>query len=289
MTAKARFDARILDPGQPAQLGKIYQINAQSVGNNNGSVLGVDPVQVSEVGLFKIARNLRGYSLNSVEQHAPDIITLAIEATPTLLGTGIADSTILQGILHFGTGSGHNGASPVAVIPYADTVLDSRIIFDITAGTMLSFPASFFQLDFLYTSSNRLGFVAGRSLGPNYNVTFSLGYGQKSHATQVTMTQLAGQDLLTAGPGVARTFFRPKYATDLYFTWSDWNIAGSSPITLFFFDSNNVNTYTILYTNVSNPPNVIPWPADAIVVQATNTTTAPNVVQFLRCVSILDF
>lgn len=287
---KPMFDQRLLDPSEPAQLGKVFQINALPASNNNGIVLSVAPVSAGEVasGLKRIQRTLKGYQINAVNQHAPTIITLAVEATVTRVSTSNSSATVLQGVLQFGTGSGQNGVGPTGALPFGDIELDSRIIFDIASGTMLSFPASYFKLDFLYTSVSHAGFVAGEDLGPNYNVTFSLGYEQKAHATQVTHTQLLGGHLSAPpAPDTFGRFARPKYATDFYLQWSEWNIATASPMGIAFFNGNNTVIGNVIYTNTSNPPNVIPWPADCIAITVDNQSA--DTMDEVRCISILDF
>lgn len=288
-------DRRLLDPENFGVLGKIFQINCDGVPQSGGGeLLAVPPIQASELGTKYLQRTLKGVNNNASNQNRPSIITIAIEATVTTLGDSAnSDDTILQGVLKFGTGAGQNGIQPGVDLIAGNSTLDGRLIFDLASGTMLSFPASSFGIDFLYTATKGApGFAhAGAPVGPNYNVTFSLGYEPQSHTDRVTMTQLAStQDVAVA----ATVFFpRPKYATALYVTWNEWHTPTVSPVELVFYNGSGVAIFTIEYlgggANGSNLPAIVPWPANALYMGVANGSGGGGAtMSFLRVVNILD-
>lgn len=284
-------DHRILDPKESGMLGQVFDIRADvstvAIDPIASNTLVVDQVRPNEVGSTSISRKLNGRKLSARNQHNPSIITMALESVMTapqpLRGVGHAQETILQGMLKFGSGGGQQGQQPS--IDFSGNIIDGDIIFDIDTGVMLSFPAAFFQLDFLYTSVCLEGFTLGDIIGPNLQTTFSLGYEPQVHLGEVTMTRLCHtRDLAVAGIEV---FSRPKYSSSVYFEWFNWNNVGFSPIGVSFTNMNGEVVWSIVYTNADNPPKIIPWPADAINVVVTNTS--PGILQFLKAVNILEF
>lgn len=300
-------DRRILDPDQFGLLGQILNVVADRYGttmsgasqvvNNDPNTIIVAPVSTSEAGSAYIQRTLKtGRKLNAVNQYEPSVITLAIESTLTTRVGPLSNvfSTNLQGVLRYGTGMANQGTQSGAPLPFASIDLDPRIIFDLSEGTLLSFPTAYFELDLLLTSvapdqGGGVGtFTAGEILSPNYQVVYSLGYEQQGHAGSVSMTQLSRNGDLTAGAG--EFFFRPKYATSVYFLWADWT---KTPLEVIFYNAEGKQVWVFsLYSGVNLAgdmidPLVLPWPADAVAVSATNKSGAD--MAFFKCVSVLEF
>jgi len=295
-------DKRILDPDQFGLVGQILNVVADRTttdGAGNPVVINTDqntvlvaPVRFDEVGLTKIQRTLQtSRKLNAHNQYSPSIITIAIESTVAQLqengGSGHATETLLQGILRYGTGMANQGTQSGKFLTFADIELDPRIIFDIQLGTMLSFPASYFQLDLLYTSVGVGMFgTVGDPLGPNYQVQYSLGYEPQGNSLPVTMTQLHPASSLESGGGGDTFFFRPKYSTHLYFTWFVWTTG--AVLDILFYNANGTGMMNITaYPGGVSPPAIIPWPAEAVAVRVQQSSGSPY--GNFRCVSILDF
>jgi hypothetical protein len=287
-------DKRILDPDQFGLIGQTLNVIAdRTVGtdtvNTDPNTIIVPPVAVTEAGSTKIVRTLNtSRKLNANNQYAPSMITLAIESTVTKRAAILSNtkSTNLQGILKYGTGMANQGTQSGAALSFASIELDPRILFDLVQGTMLSFPASYFQLDLLYTAVTTAGggetFVAGEPLGPNYQVVYSLGYEPQVHPGAVTMTQFP--DMADLNTGDSQFFFRPKYSTGVYFLWSTWTV---TPLQVFFYNAEGAQVWAITTYAVANPPAILPWPADAIAVNVTNATGSN--MPFFKCVSVLGF
>lgn len=288
-------DERLLDPKEAGALGQVFEIRAdisttvaEPIDTNT---LSVDRLTPLEVGSTFITRKLNGRKLSAKNQKNPSVITLAVESIVSklqpVLGAGHAQETILQGILQYGTGAGQQGVQPSTVLPFAGAEIDGRIIFDIDTGVFLSFPAAYFQLDFLYTSVCKEGFgTVNDIVGPNYQVTFSLGYEPQVHLGEVTMTKLLPQRDLAIGD--TATFARPKYSTGIYFQWHDWGTGGVTPLTISFTNANGQTVWLIVgYSSAVLPPVVLPWPADAVAVNVGNLSGA--VMGFFRAVNILEF
>jgi hypothetical protein len=302
-------DQRILDPNQYGIIGQILHVLADyptggptnSIGvNDDQNKIFVPTLQFSEIGATKVQRTLNtSRKLNAHNQYSPSIVTLMIEATVTKQGpdsnnSNTPKSTLLQGILKCGTGMANQGTQSGAKLDFGSTLvappieLDPRIIFDIAEGTMLSFPAAYFQLDLLYTSVAVDGFATkGSVLGPNYDVVWSLGYEPQGNSQPVTMTQLAPAQDLASGGIDSTMFFRPKYATHVYFLWTEWLAAHTLLVS--FVNANGQVVWSVTYPGgpLELPPKAIPWPADAVAL-AVNQTSG-SAYTFFKCVSVLEF
>jgi hypothetical protein len=303
-------DRRLLDPDQYGMIGQILHVLADyptggptnSIGvNDDQNKIFVPTLQFSEVGATRVQRTLNtSRKLNAHNQYSPSIVTLMIEATVTKLGPDSSNantpkSTILQGVLKCGTGMANQGTQSGAKLDFGSTLvaapieLDPRIIFDIAEGTMLSFPAAYFQLDLLYTSVAADGFATkGSVLGPNYDVVYSLGYEPQGSSLPVTMTQLAPAQDLASGGIETTMFFRPKYAKEVYFIWQDWTTTGGLVLDVVFVNANGQVVWEVAnYPNGALPPERLPWPADAVAVGVKQTSG--SAYEFFKCVSILEF
>ena len=282
-------DRRILDPDQFGLIGQTLNIiadNSDGVNTDPNTII-VPRVQNTEVGTTFIQRNLNtSRKLNAHNQYSPSIITLAIESTVVKRAPTLATvrSTNLQGVLKYGTGMANQGTQSGQELSFASIDLDPRILFDLVQGTVLSFPASYFQLDLLYTAVTVTGeeFVLGDPIGPNYQVVYSLGYEPQAHPNTVTMTQLSEKGDLNTGS--SEFFFRPKYSTGVYFLWDAWAV---TPLEVFFFNAEGKQVWNVANYAVANPPAILPWPADAVAVEVTNATGSN--MGFFKCVSILGF
>lgn len=290
-------DKRILDPGQYGLLGQTLEVICDDTTgiNKNPNTLIVPPISASEAGGTEVTRLIKtGRFLNAQNQLNPSIITLAIDATVTKLGTsdneGEPQESLLQAVLRFSTGNGNQGTQSSTALTFANIELDPRIIIDLSHGTMLSFPAAQFQFDLLLTSvtTDSVGFTAGVPVGPNYNVTYSLGYEAQMHAGAVTMTQLHPERDLASG-GSGKTFFsRPQYATSLYFSWLNWTDNTRNPLNVTFYNAQGNAIWNVsMYSNASVPPAVLPWPPDAVAVAVEQSSTHP--FSWFRCTSYLEF
>ena len=283
-------DRRILDPDQFGLLGQVINVVADNTDNVNTdpNTILVPQVSAAEAGGTFIQRKLiTGRKINAHNQYAPSIITLGIESTVVKRAPALATvkSTNLQGVLRYGTGMANQGTQSGQPLEFADIDLDPRILFDLVQGTVLSFPASYFQLDLQYTAvttDDADVFVEGDVIGPNYQVIYSLGYEPQAHPNTVTMTQLAEKCDLNTGSG--EFFFRPKYSTGVYFLWDDWT---KTPLQVFFFNAEGKQVWNVTNYAVANPPTILPWPADAVAVEVTNATGSN--MGFFKCVSILGF
>lgn len=291
-------DKRILDPSQFGLLGQTLNVIADradtsgpitSTVNTDPNTIVVAPVTASEAGGTYIQRTLNtSRKINAENQYAPSMITLAIESTVTKRAEILSNtlSTNLQGILKYGTGMANQGTQSGAPLSFANVDLDPRILFDLAEGTLLSFPAAYFQLDLLYTAvavdvDPGDTFIEGEPIGPNYQVVYSLGYEPQVHPGQVTMTQLSKTCDLHAGDN--EFFFRPKYSTGVYFVWSAWTV---TPLAVTFYNAEGQIVWNVSYV-VANPPAILPWPADAVAVNVSNATGSN--MPFFKCVSVLGF
>lgn len=289
-------DRRLLDPSEAGMLGRVYNVRADvsivAPEHLDSNTLVVDRVMPLEVGQSIIKRDLKGGPLSAHNQFSPSIVTMALESTLTTKTSsegGSAEEAILQGVLQFGSGSGSQGAQP-SNFEVGSLLLDGRIIFDINTGVMISFPGAFFQLDFLYTAGVAGGFItAGAPVGPSYQVTYSLGYEPQVHQGAVQMTQFAPDVNIPASPAVGSSvqFFRPKYSTEIFFTWSNWQNAGFTPLNVAFNNMQGLTVWSLVYPNTSLPPQRLPWPADAVEVVVTNVSA--GTMNLFRAISILEF
>jgi len=186
----------------------------------------------------------------------------------------------------------NQGMQTATKVALGNVTLDPRIIFDINEGVLLSFPTAFFDLDYLLTSVtvDDGGFTAGLPVGPDYQVVYSLGYEPSARVRPVTMTQLHPAADLESGSEFATYFFRPKYASSVYFIWSDWTNTGSPPssLAITFINSENNEVWHIPdYAAGVIPVPELPWPSDAVAVRVQQNTGSPMV--FFKCVSVLEF
>ena len=280
-------DGRLLDPNQYGLIGQTLNVKCDEVNNDDPNTIIVAPVLFPEAGGMFIQRTLlTGRKLNANNQYSPSIITLAVESTLVKRAATLnpVHSTNLQGILKYGTGAANQGTQSGAELDFASIKLDPRIIFDLVQGTVLSFPAAYFQLDLLYTAATVDGeeFVKDDPIGPNYQVVYSLGYEPQAHPNTVTMTQFSKTCDLNAGD--TEFFFRPKYSTSVYFLWADWSV---TPVQVFFFNAEGKQVWNVTNYAATLPPTILPWPADAVAVEVTNATGMS--MGFFKCVSILGF
>ncbi len=284
-------DHRILDPSEFGKLGGVFSFLANGAPDRSGTQFIIDKVRPGEAGSKLLQRKVAGPTLSAQNQLNPSIITMVIESTVIDNGNAAipgGSSSILQGILQFGTGSGQQGAQPSIPIAATGGDTDGRIIFDIDSGVFISFPASFFHIDFLYTGTRAAGWPANQVIGPNYQVTFSLGYGAQVHVGEVTMTQFCPTCDLAKAAANIQFFSRPKYSTGVFFQWTEWNQAGFTPLEVMFINGQGTICWDVpAYSNVANPPAILPWPADAVALSVTNL--AAGVMTNFRAVHILEF